>query len=54
MTKKEAEKLRKEWRERGSLACDHPKLVLESTSDGYLTGVQVCIVCGAISPQKPS
>jgi len=38
--------IRKAFGEKNELECPHPRLLLETSSKGYLTGAYVCEQCG--------
>ena len=46
MTKVQAAYLQATWNELGSPLCEHRKLDLERSEDGYVTGNYRCLACG--------
>jgi hypothetical protein len=52
MTPEQARTFREAWQKAGNPSCDHVSLVLQSTTNGYLTGQYVCTRCGEEICQK--
>jgi hypothetical protein len=46
MTKVQATYLQATWNELGSPLCEHLKIDLERSEDGYMTGNYRCLACG--------
>ena len=46
MTKVQAAYLQATWNQLGSLFCEHLKIDLERSEDGYVTGNYRCLACG--------
>jgi hypothetical protein len=50
MTKVQAAYFQATWNELGSPLCEHRKIDLERSEDGYVTGNYRCLACGHRSP----
>ena len=46
MTKAQAAYLQVTWNQLGSSRCEHLKIDLERSEDGYMTGTYRCLACG--------
>ena len=46
MTKVQAAYLQATWNQLGSPLCEHLKVDLERSDDGYVTGTYRCLACG--------
>jgi hypothetical protein len=46
MTKVQAAYLQATWNQLGSPLCEHLKVDLERSEDGYVTGTYRCLACG--------
>lgn len=53
MTRKEAEELQAQWRQKGNGPCAHEHTALERSQLGNWTGRYACLTCGASLSERP-
>jgi hypothetical protein len=53
MTKVQATCIQATWNQLGSQLCEHLKVDLERSEDGYVTGTYRCIACGYANTLSP-